>query len=302
MPDPTKPGPDTTSAGTTEAPPPVAATTEAPPQETIQPPPSTQAQEVQTQPEPLPATPEEFQRRLEAERKRVLDDYRAKAGKEAGWLGDPRAQGLTDEEKQEILAGGYRALKAKTEAYERSLAAVGQQKVDPEPKGPDPLEEDTAELIRLAKNAEITPEEFYKGMTAINRKIARREAEAVHRQQFQPSYEGMTRQQQLGVVAADPRMKDPVFRRHYHGIMVDGRIESGREPMPLEALELAGKELNRPASTNGNGHSPAAPAAARVTAALGETRTISQPQTAPSLSPAEQFARTASGKRLNWNR
>lgn len=303
MPDPTKPGQDAAPAGTTEAPPPVEAATtpETPPQEGNQPPPSTQAQEVQTQAETLPATQEEFQRRLEAERKRVMDDVRAKAGREAGWLGDPRAQGLTDEEKQEILNGGYRTAKAKLDAYERTLAATGQKPAETKPDpGPDPLEKEVAELCRLAEKKEITPQEFYRGMAEVNRRIARREAEAVHEAKFRPSHERMTRQQQTDVVAADPRMKDPTFRRQYHGIMVDARIEGRPQPMPLEALEQAGKELNRPAATNGNGHqtTPATPAQPKVTPAFGETRVTSQPQAAPSRNLAERFAKTPSGSRM----
>ena len=296
MTDSTTPGPEGTSAGTSEAPPPVAATNTPPPQDANQPP---QPQEVQQTLEPLPATPEEFQRRLVAERDKTLNEYRAKAGREAGWMGDPRAQSLSDDDKQFILGGGLSALRAKVDAYERSIAAFPQKEA-PKVEGPDPLEQDAAELIRLAKDDQITPEAFYKGMAQVQRKIARREAEDVQRTQFRPSFEAMTVAQQRVAVSQDPRMKDVGFMTHYHGVMIrESQRRQGNFPQPLEALELTAKELNRPLPQNGNGHTEVVPPVPAVTPSFGEPRTIQGTTPQPSLTLAERFARTASGRRLD---
>lgn len=294
MPDP-KPGSEAAPAGSAPPPPPEAAPeTTATPQAPPPTPPATQAQDVQT-PEPLPATAEEFRARLEAERKKVLDEYRAKAGEEGGWMK------VLSEDDREFLKrnpSALREMKAKVEAYETALAGLG-RKPEPEKQEPDPLEAEAAELVELAKDEKIEPKVFYRRMVEVQAKIARREAQKVHAEQFHASYSNMTREQQSAAVMADPRMKDPVFKTHLFGV-VWREQNSGKSITPLEALELTAKEMGSHSSgESANGHAAPAP---KVTPALGETRTSANSAPSPSLSLYERYAKTPSGKRLDGAR
>jgi len=286
MPD-MKPGQEETPAGTPATPPQNDAATAQgqPPQAPTAPPPSTQ--EGQPSTEMLPATMEEFQSRLEAERKKTLDEYRAKAGAEGGWMA-----ALTPEDREDLKANPWRLreMKAKIEGYEKAMSALG-QKQDPGPQEPDPLEAEVTELVELAARQDIEPKVFYRKMVEVQRKIARREAEAIHTSKFQPSYEAMTYDQQKQAVLADPRMKDPTFEALVLGIDQREHRRTGRWLKPLDVLALAEKEQKN----GSNGHAAETP---RATPALGEPRSISSSAAAPSLSIAERFARTASGKRM----
>lgn len=292
MPDSTKPGSQDGNAGTPVAAPPIeAAQPTAPPQEPSTTPAQSQAQDVQQTLEPLPATPEEFRARLEAERKKTLDEYRAKAGAEGGWMA---ALAPEDREFLKTNPWAIREMKAKIEGYEKAMESLGRP-AEPKTQEVDPLEAEAAELVELAAKQDIEPKVFYRKMVDVQAKIARREAERVHQQQFQPAYQAMTRQQQEAVVIRDPRWQNPTVQALTKGLIVDGN-QRGNVPMPLEALEQACKMLGISATeSNGNGHAPPAP---KPTPSLGETRTTASPATLPSLSIAERFARTASGKRM----
>ena len=279
MSDAVKPGPEA-SAASPETTPLDAATQNTTTQTPTAPPP---ASEIQPVAESLPANAEEFKARLEAERAKVLNEYRAKAGAEGGWMAN-----LAPEDREFIKTNPWaiREMKAKIEGYENAMRALG--KSEPQTQEPDPLEAEATELVELAAKQDISPADFYRKMVGVTQKIARREAEKVHEQKFQPSYQTMTRQQQETAVVNDPRWKDPRVQKMTKGIIVD----SGGRTMPLVAMEEACQAFGLTAPTNGNGHSP------RATPALGETRSIATPANTPSLSIAERFARTASGRRM----
>ena len=279
-----KPGPDASAVAPETTPLSTAATQNTPPQTPAAPPPTP---ELQPEVEPIPATPEEFKARLEAERAKVLNEYRAKAGAEGGWMA---ALAPEDREFLKTNPWALREMKAKIEGYEKAMSSFG-QKGEPQAPEPDPLEAEAEELVKLAQTQDIEPKVFYRKMVDVQAKIARREAERVHQASFKPSYQAMTYEQQKQTVLADPRMKDPDFEAVVIGIDIQEHRKTGRWLPPLEVLAMAEK---RHASTNGtNGH-----AEPRVTPSLGETRSVATPPNTPSLSIAERFARTASGKRM----
>ena len=217
-----------------------------------------------TQPDPYADFPVEVREKVkerEAKAKEAaLNEYRAKAGAEGGWMSQ-----LSPEVREELKRdpSTYWRYKAEAEAY-RKIAEGGfvQSRVDA-PKKVDP-EQEAAEWLdaQLAAKPDMTVQEYGKLQLKAQARLARAIAEETSGKAAKNAYTEMSTEERTQTVNNQPEMKNTFFNALYTG-MKEKLREMGKPQDPFQAFAMtreAWKQMFPNAPVN-NTPVPVAPAA-----------------------------------------
>ena len=240
--------------------------------------------------DPYAEFPEEFREKVksreEAAKQTTLNEYRAKAGADGGWMSQVSPE-LREAIKQDPQA--FWRYKAEAEAYK---SALGGSRAPVEEKKADPAAEVESWLERqIDANPDLTVGQLAKLQFQAADKLARLRSSEIADSRSRETFAAVTAEEREATCKNQPEMKNTFFAMMYKGAKEELK-GMGKKADPYEAFAMtreAWKQMFPNAPIN---QSPAP-----IPSSADTKRTPAAP--APStLSPKEEWLRSAAAKAM----